>query len=296
MNRTSSPQEAPWTVARILDWTVQHLKQHGSETPRLDAEILLAHARHCPRIQLYVSYHDLVTDTERAAMRELVRRRARAEPVAYLVGHREFFGLDLHVSADVLIPRPETETLVLELLDLARSLPNPTILDVGTGSGCIAAAAAANLARAHVTAIDISPPALVVARENAARLGLADRIDFLEGDLVAPVPPGKQFDFIVSNPPYVADCEMESLPPDVRNHEPHLALRAGADGLSIITRLIAAVPPLVRTGGGLLLEIAPEQAAAVRAQLQSSGCFVAVKTLKDGAGSERVVRALRASP
>src|SRR6266566_845129 len=132
--------DVAWTVGKIIDWTTAHLKKHGSETPRLDAEILLAKARNCPRIQLYVQYHELLTDDERSVMRDLVRRRAQAEPVAYLVGHREFFGLDFRVTPDVLIPRPETETLVLELLAAARAYARPRILDVGTGSGCVAVA------------------------------------------------------------------------------------------------------------------------------------------------------------
>src|SRR3984893_18480994 len=125
-----------WTVRRIIDWTTAHLKKHGSDTPRLDTEILLAHARGCRRIDLYTRFDDVLDERERAAMRELVRRRAQSEPVAYLVGHREFFGLDFDVTPDVLIPRPETETLVLELLAVARTHARPRILDVGTGSGC----------------------------------------------------------------------------------------------------------------------------------------------------------------
>ena len=156
-----------WTVRRILDWTTAHLKQHGSDTPRLDAEILLAHARACRRIELYTHFDEPLTDAQRAVMRDLAKRRAKSEPVAYLVGHREFFSLDFRVTPDVLIPRPDTETLVVELIDAAKPLESPRILDIGTGSGCIAVAAAVNLPKAQITATDLSEAALAIARENA---------------------------------------------------------------------------------------------------------------------------------
>jgi release factor glutamine methyltransferase len=278
-----------WTVARIIDWTTAHLRKYGSESPRLEAEILLAHARNCPRIQLYVQYNEPLSDEERSVMRDLVRRRAQSEPVAYLVGHREFFGLNFRVTPDVLIPRPETETLVLELITAAKSLPGARILDIGTGSGCIAVSAAVNLAEASVTAIDISPQALEVARENAARHGVDGRVRFLEGDLVAPLTKREQFDIVVSNPPYVAVGEMDTLPADVRLHEPALALRAGPQGLDVIARLIAAAPSHLAPGGTLLLEIAPEQAPPVRSLLGQTGAFEPSRIIKDPFGKERVV-------
>ena len=226
--------DGAWTVGKIIDWTTGHLKRHGSDTPRLEAEILLAHARNCPRIQLYVHYNELLSDAERAAMRDLVKRRAQAEPVAYLVGHREFFGLDFRVTPDVLVPRPETETLVLEVIAAAKNLAKPRVLAVCTGSGCIAVAAAVNIPAALVTATDVSPSALVIACENADRHGLASRIRFFEGDLFAPLTAAEKFDLIVSNPPYVADAEMETLPADVRLHEPApgLACRSGRGWMS----------------------------------------------------------------
>src|SRR5262245_26024610 len=198
MDTSERTSEVAWTVGKIIDWTTGHLKKHGSESPRLEAEILLAHARNCPRIQLYVHYNELLSDGERVLMRDLVRRRAQAEPVAYLVGHREFFGLDFRVTPDVLVPRPETETLVLELITAAKLLGSPAILDVGTGSGCIAAAAAVNLPRARVTATDTSPAALAIARENAARHGVSDRIQLLQSDLLASLAGDAQFDVIAS--------------------------------------------------------------------------------------------------
>ncbi len=278
-----------WTVGKIIDWTTAHLRKHGSDTPRLEAEILLAHARHCPRIQLYVQYNEPLSEEERGVMRDLVRRRAQSEPVAYLVGHREFFGLNFRVTPDVLIPRPETETLVLELITAAKQHPGARILDVGTGSGCIAVSAAVNVPDATVTAIDINPPALDVARENAARHGVAERIRFLEGDLFAPVKPAELFEVIVSNPPYVADGEMETLPADIRLHEPAIALRAGPQGLDVITRLIATASAHLTPGGMLLFEIAPEQAPAVHSLLERSRAFEPSRTIRDPFGTDRVI-------
>lgn len=316
-----------WTVGRIIDWTTQHLKKHGSETPRLDAEILLAHARGCTRIQLYVDYTAPLTEAERGAMRTLVHRRAKAEPVAYLVGRREFFGLDFRVTPAVLIPRPETETLVLELITVARKRggqtapaktapakaelgdaalpadgssaaasaePSPLrILDLCTGSGCIAVASAANLPAARITAVDLSAEALDVARQNAQAHHVADRIRFLCGDLFAPLGADESFDFIASNPPYVPDSEMDTLPDDVRLHEPHLALRAGQRGLDVIERLIAGASDHLAPGGLLLIEVSPEQSPEVVARLEAEGNLDAVRVSKDTAGQPRVVLARR---
>lgn len=318
MPAPESPAAEVWTVGRIIDWTTAHLKKHGSDTPRLDAEILLAHARKCPRIRLYVDYAVALTDGERAMMRDLVRRRAQAEPVAYLVGHREFFGLDFRVTSDVLIPRPETETLVLELLTEARkrgarsleggmeganavlsdsasstSHSKLRILDVGTGSGCIAIACAVNLPESSLTAIDISPAALEVARENARTHGVENRVRFLNGDLFASLASDELFDFIASNPPYVADGEMETLPADIRQHEPHLALKAGVRGLDVIERLIADAPRYLSPGGTLLVEFSPEQAPAVSELLEKTGRFEPARIVKDPAGLLRLAVAKR---
>lgn len=290
------PTADAWTVRRILDWTVPHLKKHGSDTPRLDAEILLSHVRKTPRIQLYVQFDTPLTEAERAAMRDLVQRRVKSEPVAYLVGHREFFSLDFLVTKDVLIPRPETETLVMAALDAAGQLAAPRILDLGTGSGCIAITCAARLPKAQVTAVDISPAALAIARKNAERNKVADRIEFFEGDLFAPLAPSARFDVIVSNPPYVADGEMDSLPADIRLHEPASALRAGPDGLSVMRRLVHDAPRFLNPGGMLAVEFSPEQADAVTKLFEAApdGAFRDVKSIKDAAGRIRVVRGHRA--
>lgn len=284
-----SPEQ--WTVRRILEWTRAHLSKHGSESPRLDAEILLAHSRKCTRIELYTKFDEVLTDEQRGTMRELVQRRAKAEPVAYLVGHREFYGLPFRVTADVLIPRPDTETLVMEVLSLAKPIESPRILDVGTGSGCIAVAIASNLKSARLTAVDISPAALAIARENAEANKVGDQITFLEGDGFTPLPVDAKFDFIASNPPYVTEGELEQLQPDVRLHEPRLALVSGIDGLDLARRLIQDAPKYLVSGGGLLMELSPEQAPAVKELMQLDGRYENIRILKDLSGLPRVAAA-----
>ncbi len=285
----NSPEQ--WTVRRILEWTTAHLSKHGSESPRLDAEILLAHARKCTRIELYTRFDDVLTEEQRAKMRELVQRRAKAEPVAYLVGKREFYGLPFRVTAEVLIPRPDTETLVMELLTIAKSFESPRILDVGTGSGCIAVAIAANMKSARLTAIDISQKALEIAGENAEAHKVSDQITFLAGDGFAPLPIEAKFDFIVSNPPYVTEAELDQLQPDVGLHEPKLALVSGSDGLDMVRVLIQETPKHLVPAGSLLMEIAPEQAQTVQALLETNGRYENVRILKDLSNHPRVIAA-----
>jgi release factor glutamine methyltransferase len=279
-----------WTVRRIIDWTTAHLKKHGSDTPRLDAEILLAHARGCRRIEIYTRFDEVLSERERSAMRDLVRRRAQSEPVAYLVGHREFFSLDFQVTPAVLIPRPDTETLVVELLDVAKPLSAPRILDVGTGSGCIAIAAAVNHPTAQITATDANDAALAVARENALQHRVVERIAFRSGDVFAPVEQDEPFDIVVSNPPYIAEHEKETLQNDVRKYEPHEALISGPSGLEVLFRLIDEAPRHLAPAGTLMLEISPEQSKAVAGRMDSSGRFEDIRVVKDLPGLARVVR------
>ena len=286
-----SAAAGPWTVRRIIEVTTEFLKKQGSDTPRLDTEILLADVRGCKRIELYTRYDEVLSDEQRDRLRELVRRRAKSEPVAYLVGHREFFGLEFRVTPDVLIPRPDTETLVVELLDAAKAYAEPRIVDVGTGSGCIAIAAAVNCPRARVTAIDVSEAALAVAGENADRHGVADRIRFLQGDLFAPVGQDERFDLVVSNPPYVAEGELNDLQAEVRLHEPRSALAAGPDGLDVIRRLVSEAARRLVPGGELLFEISPEQAAPVRQLLEQHGAYRDARIVKDLSARERALRA-----
>lgn len=287
----SSP--APWTVGRLLQWTADYLKSHGSESPRLDAEVLLAKSLGCQRIQLYTSFDIEPNETVRAAFRELVRRRAEGVPVAYLVGHREFYSLDFRVTPDVLIPRPETELLVIALLDLAKTRPvgeKLTIADVGTGSGIIAVCAVKHLPGCRVTAIDTSPAALEVAKSNAQKHGVAERIEFVQSDLFAGVAVENKFDFILSNPPYVATGELNTLAPDVRNHEPHAALLASTRGTEVIERLIPQSAERLNPGGYFIMEISPMIHDCVLALFAAEKRFEPATTIKDLARLPRVVQ------
>jgi len=283
-----------WTVGRLLTWTTDWLGARGSDAPRLDAEVLLAHVRGCPRIALYTAFDTPVADAERARFRELVKRRGEGEPVAYLVGSREFFSLPFTVTKDVLIPRPETEGLVVRSLDLVKSAAAPRIADVGTGSGAIAVTLAKQLPRATLVATDIAPAALAAAQANAERHGVAERITFVECDLLADPRAAGPWDVIVSNPPYVREDEYPALPRDVRDHEPKTALVAGPTGVEIVTRLAAEAAERLAPGGWLLVEIGPSTAAAAEAALAAQAGLVPGPTLKDLAGLPRIVQARRA--
>jgi len=280
-----------WTVGRLLTWTTDWLGTKGSDSPRLDAEVLLAHVRGCQRILLYTAFDTPVAEAERARFRELVKRRAEGEPVAYLVGSREFFSLPFTVSSAVLVPRPETEGLVVRAIDLCRGLDAPRIVDVGTGSGAIAVTLAKRLPRAQVVATDISAPALAVAGDNARRHGVAERVAFLECDLLAAPRAAGPFDVVVSNPPYVRDDEFESLPRDVRLHEPKGALVAGPTGAEVIARLAHQAAERLAPGGWLLVEMGPNVAEAAAAAVAAVEGLGPEPTLKDLAGLPRILQA-----
>jgi release factor glutamine methyltransferase len=311
----STPDE-PWTIGRLLTWTIDYLGRQGVENPRLDAEVLLATARGCRRIDLYAAYGEPADDQTRTAFRELVRRRAAGTPVAYLVGKREFYSLEFEVTPDVLIPRPETELVVVALLDHvkkrgagswgpasseenASSSPAPSpqrparlaIADVGTGSGILAVCAAKYIANSRVTAIDISPAALAVAKRNAERHGVAECITFVESNLFEKLPSEASFDYIVSNPPYVSTSEMANLAADVREHEPHVALHAGEAGTVVIEPLIEQSAQRLRAGGALIIEVSPMIAADVEQIIRGMSQFELGPTMRDLAGHSRVVQA-----
>lgn len=295
MTSQSNTQAAPWTIARLLSWTADYLAGREIDEPRLSSELLLAHALDCRRIDLYARF-EVEPDAERVAeFRSLVKRAADHEPIAYLVGEKEFFSLRFLVSPDVLIPRPETETLVEVALDRCRtrSLTAPSILDLGTGSGCIVVALLTQLPEATALATDLSAAALDVARQNAERHAVENRITFVEADRFA-IPedvaePGS-FDMIVSNPPYVGVHAMESLPANVRDYEPKHALTDGADGLSIFRALGEAGPDLLKQNGALIVEVAAGQAQdAIETVIQSSR-LIHGKTVKDRVlGHDRVI-------
>lgn len=288
---TSETANTPevWTVKKVLDWTIGHLKQLGCESARLDAEILLAHSRSCRRIQLYTEYDAPLTPEERATMRDLVRRRATHEPVAYLVGFREFFGLDFEVEPGVLIPRPDTETLVMTALEIAKDIPAPRILDVCTGTACVPVAIAENCPTAVLTAIELGEHAHEIAQRNIEKHGLSERVTLLLGDLFSPLAGDAMFDMITANPPYVTDGEMNTLPPDIRLHEPELALCGGADGLDIVRRLILEAAARLTDAGALLLEIGSQQGDEVCRLFEATNHYEPAQIVKDLGGRSRVV-------
>ncbi|MCE9545124.1 MAG: peptide chain release factor N(5)-glutamine methyltransferase [Planctomycetia bacterium] len=295
------PETEVWTIGRLLTWTAGYLKDRGADSPRLDAELLLAEARGCQRIDLYTAFDEVASDPTRVAFRELVRRRAEGTPVAYLVGRREFYAMSFRVTPDVLIPRPETEFVVVALLDqIKRRVAEPAdaplqIADVGTGSGILAVCAARLAPGSQVTAVDISPGALAVARQNATTHGVLDRIDFIESDLFAAVPEDRRFHFVLSNPPYITTAEMDSLSADVREYEPRMALLAGDRGTEVIERLIPQTVDRLLPGGWLIMEISPMIATAVEELLAATPELELGPTIKDLAGHARVVQARRAS-
>jgi release factor glutamine methyltransferase len=283
-----------WTIGRLLSWTTDFLRDRGADNPRLDAEVLLAHARGCDRIDLYTAYEEEAPESVRATFREHVRRRAKGTPVAYLVGRREFFSMSFQVTPDVLIPRPESELLVVRALDLAKTQAKAgelRLADVGAGSGILAVSCAKHLPNCTVLALDISPAALRVAQANAKQHGVAERIEFLASDLFAVHAAAAEFDLILSNPPYVASEEMAELDADVRDHEPHLALDGGKQGTEVIARLIPQAAERLRPGGWLLMEVGPSNAAQVEQLVDSQTGFTRHETIADLAGHPRVVQA-----
>ncbi len=289
---SASPSTASgetWTIGRLLTWTADYLKKQGSESPRLDAEVLLAFARGCQRIELYTAFSDIADDKLRTQFRDLVRQRALGTPVAYLVGRREFYSISFRVTPAVLIPRPETEFVVIEVLDRIKGLGDAAVADIGTGSGAIAVSVAKHAPRARVTAVDLSPAALEVARGNIVEQGLSDRVECVLGDLLEPLPAGTQFDVIASNPPYVSESEYASLARDVKDHEPRLALVGGPTGAEVIARLVSEAADRIRTGGFLIMEISPMILDRVKELAAADSRWRLAAVVKDLAGYPRVV-------
>ncbi len=279
--------EPKWTIGSILTWTKQYFADKGVASPRLDAEVLLSHILGKDRMYLYVNFDQPLEADELAAFREAVKQRAKRVPVAYITGRKEFFGLPFSVTPAVLIPRPDTEVLVEASLRRLQGREAPLILDVGTGSGAIVISLLRKLPAARAVAVDISPDALSVAAGNAASLGVADRLEFVRGDLLAPVA-GQVFDAIVSNPPYIAAKELAGLAPEL-GFEPRTALAGGADGLDFYRRLAAGSAAHLRPEGFLAVEVGAGQAGAVAALATAATGLAAVETVKDYAGVERVI-------
>ncbi|NNM86779.1 MAG: peptide chain release factor N(5)-glutamine methyltransferase [Phycisphaerales bacterium] len=293
----SQATEKLWTIGALLQWTSDFFTRNNIDEPRLSAEMLLSHALGCNRMALYTRYEHVPTTEQTTAFRELVKRRRENTPVAYLIGRTSFFSFDLAVSPAVLIPRPDTETLVEQVIRIVRQIPGwetPNILDVGTGSGCIAIALAKSLPGAQLVACDVSPDALTIALANAQSLGVADRIRFLQGDLFAPLaqpPTPGAFHVIAANPPYIATGQLRELMPQVRDHEPTLALDGGPDGLDFYRRIGGEASDFLIAGGLLIVETAFNQTEQVRQLFQANTQLGDLRIVTDAAGHPRCVLA-----
>jgi release factor glutamine methyltransferase len=285
--------EAPktWTIGSLVKWATDDFRTRGIENPRLDAEVLVAHALGIDRTRVIIESLRPLEGAELAQLRDLVKRRRSREPIAYLRGTREFYGLTFKVDSRVLIPRPDTEALVECALERSSGVSlSMRLLDLCTGSGCVAIAIARQRPTGKVVATDISGDALAVARENAYRLG-AYNVALVESDLFAALPP-QRFDVITANPPYIASEEIATLMPDVRDFEPRLALDGGADGLDFVRKILEQAPAFLEPDGVLAMEIGAGEAAATAALFESHG-YRAVRIDRDYAKIERVVSGVR---
>jgi release factor glutamine methyltransferase len=279
------------TLDQSLRTAIETLTSAGIASSRLTAETLLMFVLNCDRAHLIAHHERVLTENEASRFDAALAMRLRGVPTQYVTGHQEFWGMDLIVSPAVLIPRPETEHLVEAALELARAKPAPRIVDVGTGSGCVALALAKELPRAEIHAVDTSPDALKVARTNATRHGLQERVHFEEGDLLGAFSHDTtRFDFVVSNPPYVSEADRLSLQPEVRDFEPHAALFAGPTGLEVIERLIPQAQRALKCEGWLVMEIGQGQQESVDAVLSKWNNRAFVKDLQ---GIPRIVQAQR---
>ena len=280
-----------WTIGRILKWTEQYFKDKGIESPRLDAEVLLAHVLEKQRIYLYVHFDEPLQLGELAAYREMIKKRVLRVPVAQILGEKEFMGLTFKVTADTLVPRPDTEILVQASVDRLRAMAGEEPLrfaDIGTGSGAICLSVLHYLSDTVADTVDISPAARAVAEENAASLGLADRITFHTGDLLQPLS-GISFAAILSNPPYIPEADIATLAPEVRLKEPHTALSGGQDGLDFYRRLAKEAPAMLVPGGFTAFEVGIHQAGDVADLLKANPLIDRTEILPDYAGIDRVV-------
>lgn len=281
-----------WTTLKVLEWTTSRFQRAGIEPARLEAQVLLAHTLACDRVRLYMNFDRPLHPDELAAYRQLIQRRLAGEPMAYLTGEQEFWSLSFRVTPDVLIPRRDTEIAIEVVLDAVPDRAAPLrIADVATGSGVLAVTLARELGQATVVATDLSEAAAAVARDNAARLGVADRLEVRLGDLLAPLA-GEVFDILVSNPPYVRSPEIAGLAREVRC-EPRLALDGGADGLVCMRRIVAGAAAHLVPGGLLALEHGFDQDADVRAIIDATGAFAPAQTRRDLGDNPRITFARR---
>jgi release factor glutamine methyltransferase len=277
-----------WTIESVLRWATEDFRTRGLDSPRLDAELLLARALSSTRIQLIVDAKRPLSAEELAGYRELVRRRRAREPIAYILGEREFYGRSFRVDRRVLIPRPDTEALVDVALERTRAVSmSMRALDLCTGCACVAVTLARERPTSRVVAADASEDAVAVARDNALRLG-AYNVAVRRGDLFGAVSGSCRFDLVTANPPYVPAGEIAALQPEVRDHEPHVALDGGDDGLAIVRRVVAEAPAHLTDAGVLAVEVGAGEARAV-AELFALSAFAEVRVRRDYARIERVV-------
>jgi len=278
-----------WTVQRVIQWTTEHFQKKGLDNPRLEAEVLLAHLLEMDRMGLYLNYDRPLKEEERTAYREMIQRRLAKEPLAYIVGSKEFWSLRFAVNPECLIPRPETEHLVEEAIRIGKGIKPPLrILEIGQGCGAVAIALATELGEAEIVATDISAGACSLAQANAERHGVGGRIRFVLGDLF---PAGEgPFGLICANPPYIPTAEVLQLAPEVRDYEPLTALDGGEDGLRFFRRIAQGASAVLVSGGWLLLEMGQGQAPQVATILQDQG-FAQIDLIPDLAGVKRVIKA-----
>lgn len=273
-------------VKDLLQWATERLKQRGSETPRLDAEILLAHAMKIDRLQLYLAFEDDVDKDGELYYRSMIEERLAYRPVSYLIGNKEFMSLDFIVNENCLIPRPETETLVETVCRLGKA--GSRVLELGTGSGAIAISFAKYNPDWYVVATDLSMEAILVAQENARLHDVIDRISFLQGDLFIAFSRHSEFDWVVSNPPYIPTRDLADLPAGIRQYEPIVALDGGTDGLSVIRRIIAEAYTVLKPGGQLAMEIGYGQSDEVQNLAYETGKYSDFSIIEDYSGIPRV--------
>ena len=287
------------TVLELLNGSTDHLENHRIENSRLNAELLLARSLNVKREGLYIHLNDQIKEREQEEFERFIGRRIAGEPLQYILGHQEFWSIDLKVNSSVLIPRPETEFLVEQALLILSEKPierTLSVLEIGTGSGAVAISLAKVIKNIFLVATDISRDAIMVAKENAKTSGVMGSIEFVNGCLFAPFylfREEKRFDLILSNPPYVDHSEIQRLPREVRDYEPIIALDGGRDGLEIYRNITSQAPFYMKKGGWLLLEVGQEQAEKVTEQIERSGLFLKPNRIPDLSGIERVVKAQR---
>lgn len=276
-----------WSVLDLIEWTTEYFKKCGISTARLDAELLLGHVRKKERLQLYLDFEKIVAQKQLTQYRELVTKRFQRIPVSYLINNKEFRSLDFYVDENVLIPRPETEVLVETVLKDKSG--NRKLLDIGTGSGVIAISIAKERDDWEIFATDLLPEVIEVAKRNARKHGLEGRINFLQGDLFKPINSNICFDWIVSNPPYIAIDEFDDLMPEVRDHEPRVALDGGEDGLDLIRSLIGEGSSFLGTEGKIAIEIGVNQGSAVKMLLENNPAYTECDIVQDYSDNDRVI-------